>query len=120
MRMEASVIEENEAIGRRFLALIGEHDIEGLIAMIAPSWTLHGGPPGLPAGEARIRQLFATFGRIEQQWRVEDVIATADKVVVRATNTVDQDSFFGVPSHGRRQVFTATFIHHIKDGLIHQ
>jgi predicted ester cyclase len=26
----------------------------------------------------------------------------------------------GVPSHGRRQVFTAMFIHHIADGLIEQ
>jgi predicted ester cyclase len=81
---------------------------------------MYGGPPGLPAGEAGIRQLFATFGRVEQQWTIDDVIATTDKVVVRATNSVDQDSFFGVPSYGRRQVFSAMFIHHIADGLIQQ
>ena len=38
----------------------------------------------------------------------------------RATNTVEQDSFLGIPSHGRRQVFTAMFIHHITGGLISQ
>ncbi|MBV9650577.1 MAG: nuclear transport factor 2 family protein [Pseudonocardiales bacterium] len=110
----------NEEIGRRFLALVSEHDIDGLIAMISPTWTMHGGPPELPAGEAGIRQLFATFGRIKQQWTVADVIATVDKVAVRATNTVDQDSFLGIPSHGRQQVFTAMFIHHITGGLISQ
>jgi ketosteroid isomerase-like protein len=115
-----SAVEDNEVIARHFLTLVSEHDIEGLIAMVAPTWTMYGGPPGLPAGEAGIRQLFATFGRIEQQWTIEDVIATADKVAVRATNIVDQDSFLGVPSHGRQQVFTAMFIHHIADGLIQQ
>jgi predicted ester cyclase len=115
-----SVIEDNEQIGRRFLALVSEHDIDGLIAMITPTWTMHGGPPGLPAGEAGIRQLFATFGRIKQRWTVEDVIATVDKVAVRATNTVDQDTFLGIPSHGHQQVFTAMFIHHITGGLISQ
>jgi predicted ester cyclase len=88
--------------------------------MITPAWIMHGGAPGLPGGEAGIRQLFATFGRIKQQWIVEDAIATADKVAVRATNTVEQDNFLGIPSHGRQQVFTAMFMHHITGGLISQ
>jgi predicted ester cyclase len=115
-----SAIQENEEIGRRFLALVSEHDIDGLISMITPAWIMHGGPPGLPGGEAGIRQLFATFGRIKQQWIVEDAIATADKVAVRATNTVEQDNFLGIPSYGRQQVFTAMFMHHITGGLISQ
>src|SRR5205823_5826942 len=57
------------------------HSIDDLIAMITPTWIMHGGP------------LFATFGRIKRQWTVEDVIATIGKVAVRATNTVEQDSF---------------------------
>jgi hypothetical protein len=35
-------------------------------------------------------------------------------------NTVRQESFFGVPSHGRTQVFTATFTHRIAGGRIEQ
>ena len=88
--------------------------------MITPTWTTHGGPSGLPAGEAGLRQLFATFGRIKQRWTVEDVIANVDKVAVRATNTVDQDTFLGIPSHGHQQVFPAMFIHHITGGSISQ
>jgi SnoaL-like domain len=89
-----SVTEDNERIGRRFLSLVSEHDIDGLIAMVTPTWIMYGGPLGLPAGEAGICELFAMFGNIKQQWTVEDVIATGDKVAVRATNTVRAGQFF--------------------------
>jgi ketosteroid isomerase-like protein len=110
----------NKALACRFLDLVADHDLDGLTALVAPAWTMHGGPPDLPAGPEGLRQLFATFGRIDQTWTIEDGIAEGDRVVVRATNTCRQDSFLGVPSHGRTQVFTATFTHRIADGLIQQ
>jgi ketosteroid isomerase-like protein len=113
-----SLIEDNKAIARRFLQLVAEHNIPELCEMVSPTWRMHGGPPALPPGPGGIRTLFGTFGQIEQEWTIEDVIAEGDKVVVRATNTCLQDSFFGVPAHGRRQRFTATFIHQIADGKI--
>jgi acyl-CoA thioester hydrolase len=39
-------------------------------------------------------------------------------VAVRATNRCVQENFLGIPAHGRRQRFTATFIHTIIDGRI--
>jgi hypothetical protein len=110
----------NKDIATRFLDLVSAHDIDGLIAMSSPTWTMVGGPPDLPAGAAGIRHLFGTFGDVEQTWTVDDVIAEDDRVVVRATNTCTQDSFFGVPAAGRQQVFTAMFIHRITAGLIQQ
>ena len=118
--MSTTTTTDNKALARRFLDLVSADDIAGLDEIIAPTWTLHGGPPLLPRGPEGMRQLFATFGHIEQRWTIDDVIAEGDKVVVRATNTVAQDSFFGVPSHGRVQVFTATFVHHVADGRIQQ
>jgi hypothetical protein len=115
-----SSIAENKAAAIRFMDLITAHDIDGLTALISPDWTMQGGPPDLPAGPEGLRHLFATFGRIEQRWTIDDVIAEGDRVVVRATNTCVQDSFFGVPAHGRTQVFTATFTHRIEGGLIRQ
>lgn len=112
--------ESNKAIARRFLELVSRHDMDGLIAMVAPTWTMQGGPPDLPAGAEGIRVLFGTFGHIEQTWAIEHVIAEGDLVAVRAINTCKQESFLGVPSHGRTQVFTATFIHRIASGLIQQ
>ncbi|MDZ8185806.1 MAG: ester cyclase [Nostoc sp. ChiSLP02] len=111
-------IEDNKIIARRWIELISEHKIEEICEITAPTWKMHGGLPGLPPGPDGVRKLFASFGRIEQKWTIEDVIAEGDKVVVRATNDCVQDSFFGIPSHGRRQTFTATFIHCIADGKI--
>lgn len=79
---------------------------------------MHGGPPGLPPGPDGLRKLFRTFGDIDQTWTIEDVIAEGDRLVVRATNRCLQESFLGVPSHGRWQTFSAIFIHRIADGKI--
>ncbi len=115
-----SSIQENKRIARRFLELIGEHKVEELCEMIAPTWTMHGGPPALPPGPEGLRVLFRTFGPIEQKWTIEDIIAEGDKVAVRATNTCLQESFLGIPSHGRWQTFTATFILWIVNGKIRE
>ncbi|HEY8601921.1 MAG TPA: nuclear transport factor 2 family protein [Thermomicrobiales bacterium] len=115
-----SNIQENKQLARRRFQLVAEHDIEALCATTDPTWTMHGGPPGLPPGPAGVRALFGTFGPIEQTWTVDDVVAEGDKVVVRATNTCHQESFFGIPAHGRTQTFTATFTHHIVDGLVRE
>jgi predicted SnoaL-like aldol condensation-catalyzing enzyme len=113
-----SSLEENKKIARRWIELISEHKIEEICQMVAPTWTMHGGPPNLPRGEEGIRKLFGTFGKIDQTWTIEDVIAEGDKVVIRAMNTCIQESFFGVPGCGRRQTFSAIFILQIADGKI--
>ena len=111
-------IKDNKIIARRWLELISEHRIEEICEMTAPTWRMHGGPPGLPAGPDGVRELFQNIGLIDQTWTIEDVIAEGDKVVVRATNTCVQESFLGIPGRGQRQTFTATFIHWIADGKI--
>ena len=42
-------IEENKRIARRWLDLVSEHKIEEICALTAPTWTMRGGPPALPA-----------------------------------------------------------------------
>ena len=111
-------IAENRAIARQWLDLVSAHRVEDLCAMTAPTWTMHGGPPALPAGPDGIRELFRTIGPADQTWTIEDVIAEGDKVVVRATNSCLQESFLGVPGRGRRQTFTAMFIHRVVDGKV--
>jgi hypothetical protein len=113
-----SSIEDNKIIARRFLELVSEHNIEKISEMVAPTWRMHGGPPALPPGPDGIRELFKTIGPIDQKWTIDDVIAEGDKVVARATNTCVQESFLGIPARGRRQTFTATFIHRIAGGKI--
>ena len=108
----------NKRLAVRFLDLISDGDIAGLAALISPTWTMEGGPPDLPAGREGLRVLFDHIGDVRQRWAIDDVIAEGDKVVVRATNHCEQDSFFGVLGRGIVQVFTATFTMQIVDGLI--
>jgi len=112
-------LEENKTIARRWIELVNEHKVEEVCQMTAPTWTMHGGPPGgLPLGPEGVRELFRQIGPIEQEFTIEDLVAEGDKVVVRATNRCVQESFFGIPSYGRPQTFAATFIHYIRDGQI--
>ena len=86
-------------------------------AMTSENWVMVGGPP-TPTGHDGIRVLFEHIGEVDQTWTINDVIAENDKVVVRATNTCIQESFFGVPGAGITQVFSATFILQFADGLV--
>jgi predicted SnoaL-like aldol condensation-catalyzing enzyme len=113
-------MQKNKLIARLWVEFINKDDIEGLCAITADTWKMHGGLPNVPKAGAGTRKLFASFVSIEQQWKIEDIIAEGDKVVVRAVNHCRQGSFFGVPSHGRSQVFTAIFIHRISDGRIQE
>ena len=115
-----SVTEGNKDVARRWFDLVTRGRVEELCAMTAPSWRMHGGPPALPPGPDGIRALFATSGRIEQAWTVEDVIAEGDRVAVRASNSCLQESFLGIPGQGRRQEFSATFIFRIVAGQVHE
>lgn len=113
-----SKLEENKRIAQRWLQLVSEGKTDEICAMTHPTWTMIGGPPVMPSGPDGVRYLFGTFDNIDQQWTVDLVLAEEDKVAVRATNTCMQDSFFGIPGRGKQQVFTATFIFHIVDGMV--
>jgi len=117
-RNPARAIGYHKAVARRFLECVSAHDIDSILGLITPTWTMSGGPPGLPPGESGIRTLFASFGRIQQHWDVTETVAEGDTVVIRGTCTVAQDQFLGIDARGRQQVFTATFTHHLVDGLI--
>jgi hypothetical protein len=104
----------------RWLDLISAGDVEELCRTTSPTWSMAGGPPGLPPGPDGIRALVASFGRIQQRWIIEDVIAEGDRVVVRAVNHCEQDAFLGVPAAGVEQVFAATFVFRIVDGRVEQ
>ncbi|UFH53467.1 ester cyclase [Spirosoma sp. KNUC1025] len=111
-----SQTEENKELAKRWLDLISEGNVEEICELTAQTWIMHGGKPGMSPGPDGIRELFASFGEIKQTWALEDIIAEGNKVVIRATNSCQQESFFGIPSRGRWQHFSATFIHHIENG----
>jgi predicted ester cyclase len=113
-------IAENKRIAQRWIDLVSAHQVEEICALTASTWTMHGGPPNLLSGREGVLALFQTIGPVEQTWMIEDVIAEGDKVVVRAINSCVQDNFFGIDGRGKRQVFSATFIFRIADGLVQE
>ncbi|MET1008419.1 MAG: nuclear transport factor 2 family protein [Propionibacteriaceae bacterium] len=111
-------MQQNKALAVRWLDQVSDHDIEAMLATTTPDWRMHGGPPDLATGPDGIRSLFEHIGPVRQKWIVEDVIGEGDRVVIRATNFCEQESFFGLPAAGITQVFTATFIFRMADGMV--
>jgi|SRR5215203_941022 len=113
-------INENKSLATRFLQLVSEANLDEICKTISTDWTMNIGlgKAEIPQGPEGMKKLFETFGKIKQQWFINDVIAEDDKVVVRATNQCWQQNFLGIPSYGQMQTFTATFIHRIVDGKI--
>ena len=71
---------------------------------------MHGGAPGLllaPKGSANCSNDRPCRPDMDD----DDVIAEGDKVVVRATKHLRQESFLGIPAAVSGRTFTATFIH---------
>ena len=113
-------IEANIQLATSWLHWIETADVEAMLLTASADWQLHGGPPNLPSGAAGLRDLAAHLRDVEQIWTVDDVIATGDRVVLRATNACVQPSFLSVPAGGVQQVFTATFTFRIHDGIVHE
>ncbi len=115
-----SDLDDRKRLAAAWLEHISRGDLDAMLSTTGPTWQMHGGPPDLPTGPDGVRNLFAHFGRVVQQWTVEDVIAEGDRVVLRATNRGEQDSFLGLPATGVQQMFSAIFIFRISDGLVHE
>ena len=116
-----SIIEDNKRIALRWFDLVTQGRVEELCAMTAPTWMMHGGPPvaaGRPGRDPC--PVPPASGGLKTTWSVKDVIAEGDRVVVRAWNSCLQESFLGIPSQGRRQEFSATFIFRIVGGQVHE
>lgn len=107
-----------KVLARKFLQFVSLGDVKSISGIISDDWIMHGALPNMPRGKEGIRRLFKSFGHIEQVWRIKDMIAEDDKVVVRAVNTCMQESFHGVPAADRTQIFSAMFIHKITNGKI--
>ena len=110
--------EADKALAVSWLEQVGRKDIDAMLATTTPDWRMHGGPPDLPSGPAGIRSLFEHIGPVRQEWTVDDVIAEGGKVLVRATNRCEQESFFGLPAAGVVQEFTAMFLFRVVEGRV--
>jgi hypothetical protein len=111
-------IDNNGSIARRWFALLDAQRIDDLSAMTAPTWTLHGGTPALPAGSDGLRAVLPLLGPRGGTWTIEDMRASGDRVLVHATHALLLERFPGSAGSGRWQLAPATFVHRIADGRI--
>jgi len=104
-------MKNNKLIGRLWMEFIRKGDIEGICAVTAPDWTMHGGLSDLPGEQPlRIRKLFSLYRPGTERWNIEHIIAEDDLVVIRAVNLDESNE----------PLFTATFIHRIVNGRIQE
>jgi steroid delta-isomerase-like uncharacterized protein len=113
----------NERLGRRYFEEVWNRgELEVLDELLAPGYVNHTpsvpdpalGPAGLAPIVAEVRRAFPDL-----QYRVEDVVATDDAVVMRVVMTgTHLGALFGLPATGRRIRVNQINIERIRDGRI--
>jgi steroid delta-isomerase-like uncharacterized protein len=113
--------EQNKAIARRFVREIfeqGRRDtVDELVAehFVGHTWGASGaGPDGLKGAMDRLSNALA-----DVEFRIEDVIAEDDRVVVRVTAAARQvGEFMGMPASGKRYEIDEIHIFRVRDGQV--
>ena len=111
--------EENKRFVLKLYDALNDGDAAVIGDLVTEDYLENDPLPGQGTGrEGAVDRFSMIVNGLAPRFAVHDVVAEGDKVVVRATNTCVMESFLGVPADGRTQVFTATFTHHVVDGLI--
>jgi predicted ester cyclase len=117
---ETSVVDRNHALGRQFFE---EQDrLRGgpAEALCAPGYTATlGGNPSMDRSghEAFARGFYAGFPAAMHE--IDEVIATADRVVVRFTiRATHNGNFFGIPPTGKPITVRANAVMHVVAGKV--
>jgi len=115
---------DHAAIARSLYDLVNAGDIEGFGDLLADDFVEHEETPGLAPTKAGVKDFFrmqrAAFP--DMQMDAQDVIASGDKVVVRARYTgTHQGEFMGMPATGKSvDVQLIDILRVGGDGLVHE
>jgi predicted ester cyclase len=114
--------EDNKALLRRFYdEVINKKNWAAIDEFIDPNFVNHALPPGVPAGIEGERQVFSMYTTAfpDAHFTVEDMIAEADKVVVRlSVSATQQGTFMGLPPSGKHATSTGIDIIRIAGGML--
>ncbi len=114
--------DENRALVERFYdEVISGGNIDALDELMAPDFTEHGAPPGLPAGREGFKQFVSVLRSAfpDFRWSVDDWTVDGDKVVARGGGRgTHRGDFLGVPPTGRPAEWTAIHIFRVQDGKL--
>ncbi len=95
---------DHTATARRFYDLVNAGDLDGFGAMLADDFVEHEETPGLAPTKEGTLEFFRIYRAAFPDMRLDplDVIASGEKVVVRARATgTHQGEFMGLPATGR-------------------
>ena len=113
--------EENAALIRRAFAAFNSRDLAGLLATVAPDFTLRTAVPERPMDAAALRELFTRVWAAfpDGQITLEEVVADRDIVATRETwRGTHQGDFRGLAPSGRPFTLTRMHFFRLRDGLI--
>ena len=107
-----------ETIRRYYEEVFNQGKLEVLDEIVARDHVEHNPLPGQTQGLDGLKQRVAMVrGAFNPQFTLEDVLADADKVVVRWTNSgTHLGDWFGVAATGRTVVVSGIDIHQLRDG----
>ena len=115
---------DHAATVRRFYDLINAGDIDGFGALLAADFVEHEVVPGLQPTREGVMQFFRMYRAAfpDMRMEVQDVIASGDRVVVRARVTGTQTGpMMGMPATGKGvDVQLIDIMGMGADGLCHQ
>jgi len=115
-------VEANKALIRRYIdAVWSTGDLNFAHEVLADTFVDDTAPPGTAADRAGHHQNVTAFRAAfpDAQFRLQDLIAEGDKVVVRWTMQAHhQGSFFGLPPTGKPCTLDGIDIYQVADGKI--
>jgi steroid delta-isomerase-like uncharacterized protein len=118
---QQSALSANKAVARRFIdRVFVRGDPAAVDELAAPDFTPHtwgSMPPGREALKAAMARVGA--GVSDAEFRIEDVIAEDDRVVVRLTSSgTHRGTFMGIPPSGVRYSIPEIHVFRIRDGQV--
>jgi steroid delta-isomerase-like uncharacterized protein len=113
---------DNKDIARRLLEGAFNRNNLGLIdELVAADFIDHAPLPGLPPNREGFKQSFAIFRGVfpDMIYKIEDVIAEGDKVVIRwSAGGTQKGELMGIPPTGRKVAVTGTDIFRVANGKL--
>ncbi|MGH9204439.1 MAG: ester cyclase, partial [Vicinamibacterales bacterium] len=114
-------VEENKALVRRYFDEIDRTGDESVVDQyVSADFVDHSPSPGCTPDLAGLKAAFRMFRTGSPgTHRIEDIVAEADKVVVRVTGQgVHSGELFGIPATHREFTATGITIFRVADGMI--
>lgn len=120
--MQEQQAQKNKAlIGQFYNDVFTDWKFEIADELLAPDFTDHDMPPGMPVGPTGFRQFYGMLRQAfpDLHYSVQQLIAEDDKVVVQWTwHGTHEGEFFNIPATGRDATTTGMAIYRIADGKI--